>query len=786
MTNLNIYQTHLYPFTADAAASYAEYRSELEIERKDNIRKLVGSPLAILKTLSPQVRKRVEALRNLQGQPVALKALLSEEKAVLKAGYEKVLESLHTKSDRDGLKALFSKEKAVLEAKYEKLHGSLNSKRYEIVNGVVEVKGDNMGTGDEKGVPNFWLTALKSYAKYEEEIYISKRDEEALKFLKDIKWCRVDHPKDLSQKGKYGYGRRRNMKSKCDVIFSASIHSSIIRNKIISQAVLWFTGEAKHDEDGNDYDDEDDDDDYAYDYDYEDDNNDDDNGYDYNYDDVDNNDDEYAEYYDGEDEEEEEKPEKKFQVQHRSPVTRGIGVAAAAATGGTATTAVPGGVANQFKPTSLYIGDLNINVTDTQLYQLFNQAGQVISVRICREFSTRRSLGYGFVNYSNPQDAARAMEMLDFTPVNGKSIRVKRSHRDPNSPKNRTANLFIRNLDKSIDIEALHDTFSSFGHIPSCKIVTDSNGQSKGYGFVQFDNDESAQSAIDKLNGMLINGKQVYVAHALRKEQCMCKGNYSNPQDAARAMEMLDSTPVNGKSIRVKRSHRDPNSPKNRTANLFIRNLDKSIEIESLDDTFSSFGYIPSCKIVTDSNCQSKGYGFVQFDNDESAQSAIDKLNGMLINGKQVYVAHALRKEKCMCKGNYSNPQDAARAMEMLDSTPVNGKSIRVKRSHRDPNSPKNRTANLFIRNLDKSIEIEALHDTFSCFGYIPSCKIVTDSNGQSKGYGFVQFDNDESAQSAIDKLNGMLINGKQVYVAHALCKEKSGRGTSWGRSMEW
>jgi len=65
--------------------------------------------------------------------------------------------------------------------------------------------------------------------------------------------------------------------------------------------VLWFTGEAKHDEDGNDYDDEDDDDDY------EDDNNDDDNGYDYDYDDVDDNDDEYAEYYDGE----EEKPEKK-------------------------------------------------------------------------------------------------------------------------------------------------------------------------------------------------------------------------------------------------------------------------------------------------------------------------------------------------------------------------------------------------------------------------------------------------------------------------------------------
>lgn len=106
--------------------------------------------------------------------------------------------------------------------------------------------------------------------------------------------------------------------------------------------------------------------------------------------------------------------------------------------------------------------------------------------------------------------------MLDFAPVNGKSIRVKRSYRDPNFPKNRTANLFIRNLDKSIDIIALHDTFSSFGYILSCKVVTNCNGQSKGYGFVQFDNDESAQCTIDKLNGTLINNKQLYVAHALR------------------------------------------------------------------------------------------------------------------------------------------------------------------------------------------------------------------------------------------------------------------------------
>ncbi|KAK5831856.1 hypothetical protein PVK06_015655 [Gossypium arboreum] len=102
----------------------------------------------------------------------------------------------------------------------------------------------------------------------------------------------------------------------------------------------------------------------------------------------------------------------------------------------------PGGP--QFMLTSLYVGDPDASVTDEQLIQTFSQVAQVASVRVCRDLATGRSIGYGYVNYNNPRSAARALNLLNFTPLYNKPIRIMYSQRDPSLRKSGTANIFIK------------------------------------------------------------------------------------------------------------------------------------------------------------------------------------------------------------------------------------------------------------------------------------------------------------------------------------------------------
>ncbi|PNX72147.1 polyadenylate-binding protein 3-like, partial [Trifolium pratense] len=305
------------------------------------------------------------------------------------------------------------------------------------------------------------------------------------------------------------------------------------------------------------------------------------------------------------------------------------------------------------------------------------------------------------------------MEQLNFTPLNGKPIRIMFSHRDPSIRKSGFANVFIKNLDTSIDNKALHDTFASFGTVLSCKVALDINGQSMGYGFVQFDNDESAQNAIEKLDGMLMNDKKVYVGHFIRHQERSGNG-----------------------------------SPK--FTNVYVKNLSETYTDEDLKKLFNTYGVITSAVVMKDENGNSKCFGFVNFQSPDSAAVAVERLNGTTTNdGKVLFAGRAQKKSERVAELKAKFELEKIKKYEKLQR------------------------ANLYVKNLDDNINDENLKGLFSDYGTITSCKVMLDVNGHSKGHGFVAFSTPEEASKAMTEMNGKIIEKKPLYVAVAERKEQ-------------
>lgn len=75
--------------------------------------------------------------------------------------------------------------------------------------------------------------------------------------------------------------------------------------------------------------------------------------------------------------------------------------------------------------------------------------------------------------------------------------------------------LYVGNLSYNINDEDLMNRFAEFGTVTSAKVITDrETGRSKGFGFVEMESDDQANSAIDKLNGADFQGRNISVSEA--------------------------------------------------------------------------------------------------------------------------------------------------------------------------------------------------------------------------------------------------------------------------------
>ena len=105
----------------------------------------------------------------------------------------------------------------------------------------------------------------------------------------------------------------------------------------------------------------------------------------------------------------------------------------------------------------------------------------------------------------------------------------------------------------------------------------------------------------------------------------------------------------------------------------------------------------------------------------------------------------------------------------------------------------------LYVGNLPYTVNQTKLEEMFSPFGTIVSASVISDKfSGRSKGFGFVEFDNDDAAKEAIAKLDGTDIEGRPLRVNEAKPREdrggnrggfgggRNGGGRSYGSSSRY
>ncbi|XP_023642008.1 polyadenylate-binding protein 6 [Capsella rubella] len=360
---------------------------------------------------------------------------------------------------------------------------------------------------------------------------------------------------------------------------------------------------------------------------------------------------------------------------------------------------------------SLYVGDLSPDVTEQDLIQKFSFTVPVSSVHLCRNSVTGKSLCYAYINFDSPYSASNAMACLNHTDLKEKAMRIMWSQRDLQY-RRRTGfgNLYVKNLDSSITSICLERMFCPFGVVLSCK-VAEENGQSKGFGFVQFETEQSAVAARTALHGSVVDGKKLFVAKFINKnERAAMAGNQE-------------------------------------FTNVYVKNLMENVTEDDLHSLFSQYGTVSSVVVMRDGMGRSRGFGFVNFCNPVNAKKAVESLDKQKLGSKSLFVGLALKydERKEMLKQKYRGNFIAKSNMGW---------------------------SNLYVKNLSESMNETRLREIFGSYGQIVSAKVMRHENGKSKGFGFVCFSNCEASKQAKRELNGFSADGQPFVVRVAERKE--------------
>uniref|UniRef100_A0A8C4Q762 RNA binding motif protein 45 n=1 Tax=Eptatretus burgeri TaxID=7764 RepID=A0A8C4Q762_EPTBU len=138
-----------------------------------------------------------------------------------------------------------------------------------------------------------------------------------------------------------------------------------------------------------------------------------------------------------------------------------------------------------------------------QLWDLFEQFGEIQDIRVLKDRDTQESKGLAYVKFSKASQACRAMEELNGKKLrDGKPMKIliaqsRTSHTNRDLEDAELTRIFVM-IPKNFTENDLTSNFEEFGEIEYCNVLRDkSTGESKGYGYVRFMRPSQAALAIE-------------------------------------------------------------------------------------------------------------------------------------------------------------------------------------------------------------------------------------------------------------------------------------------------
>lgn len=270
-----------------------------------------------------------------------------------------------------------------------------------------------------------------------------------------------------------------------------------------------------------------------------------------------------------------------------------------------------------------------------------------VQVKVIRDRNSGNA-GYCFVEFATPEAAQKALS-LNGTPVPN-STRVFKlnwasggglvDRRDDRGPE---FSIFVGDLGPEVNEFVLVSLFQS--RFPSCKsakIMTDAmTGQSRGYGFVRFSDEQDQQRALVEMQGVYCGNRPMRISTATPKTRSHQYGGHGQPQ-AQGGNQMMPAVPGHpgpmwgtpafygqGAPFNPMQPMNQFTDPNNTT--VFVGGLSGYVTEDELRSFFQGFGEITYVKIPP-----GKGCGFVQFVHRHAAEMAINQMQGYPIGNSRV------------------------------------------------------------------------------------------------------------------------------------------------------